>query len=372
MVGVITIIIIMSTMAPLYLIFAFFPYLTRRTICMGVSIPEEMFADQRLKDIRKTYMISLLITGALVTGLAAASLLLLPEEYMGYALGAAIFVSLISIFLFYVRAYKKTRGLKQKEKWSTGRTEFSVTETGFRKGKITVSPLWFILYGLVIACTLIVFFSIYNSLPDTIVLNYNDLGNPGTAVPKTPFIILFPLSVQLVITLLMVFVYVVIGKARVQIDARNPEVSVARNRIFRYAWSAYTVFMGLGMVILFGVMLFLPLLTGNITIIIAVPLGYTIIAVAGALVLSLVLGQSGSRLKLKEKTVGKEINRDDGRYWKLGAFYYNPDDPALFVEKRFGIGWTSNFARPLTWVLMALFLLIIAGAVAASMIAFMH
>jgi len=26
------------------------------------------------------------------------------------------------------------------------------------------------------------------------------------------------------------------------------------------------------------------------------------------------------------------------------ALYLNPDDPALFVPKRFGIGWTNNYA----------------------------
>ena len=31
--------------------------------------------------------------------------------------------------------------------------------------------------------------------------------------------------------------------------------------------------------------------------------------------------------------------------WKLGLFYFNPDDTALFVEKRIGIGYTINFAR---------------------------
>jgi uncharacterized membrane protein len=31
-------------------------------------------------------------------------------------------------------------------------------------------------------------------------------------------------------------------------------------------------------------------------------------------------------------------------------FYYNPSDPAVFVEKRVGIGYTVNFARPVSWV----------------------
>ncbi len=40
--------------------------------------------------------------------------------------------------------------------------------------------------------------------------------------------------------------------------------------------------------------------------------------------------------------------RDDDRYWLLGGFmYYNPDDPALFVINRWGIGITPNLAHPL-------------------------
>jgi hypothetical protein len=38
--------------------------------------------------------------------------------------------------------------------------------------------------------------------------------------------------------------------------------------------------------------------------------------------------------------------------WKLGQFYYNPDDPALIVEKRFGIGYTFNFGNRASWWLL--------------------
>ena len=37
---------------------------------------------------------------------------------------------------------------------------------------------------------------------------------------------------------------------------------------------------------------------------------------------------------------------DDDRYWYAGFCYYNPDDPALFVPKRVGGGWTVNFGHP--------------------------
>lgn len=45
---------------------------------------------------------------------------------------------------------------------------------------------------------------------------------------------------------------------------------------------------------------------------------------------------------------------DDDRYWKAGGVYFNPDDPTILVPKRFGIGWTFNFAHPIAWVILAL------------------
>ncbi|MEM7248017.1 MAG: DUF5808 domain-containing protein [Acidobacteriota bacterium] len=35
----------------------------------------------------------------------------------------------------------------------------------------------------------------------------------------------------------------------------------------------------------------------------------------------------------------------DNEHWKLGVIYYNPEDPELMVEKRFGVGYTFNFAH---------------------------
>lgn len=44
--------------------------------------------------------------------------------------------------------------------------------------------------------------------------------------------------------------------------------------------------------------------------------------------------------------------------WKMGMFYYNPNDPSLMVEKRCGLGYTLNFANRAAWVLMAVVVLI--------------
>ncbi len=53
------------------------------------------------------------------------------------------------------------------------------------------------------------------------------------------------------------------------------------------------------------------------------------------------------------------VFRDDDRYWRGGVFYNNPDDPALLVPKRFGLGWTLNFGHPQARLVMIGILLVL-------------
>jgi uncharacterized membrane protein len=65
------------------------------------------------------------------------------------------------------------------------------------------------------------------------------------------------------------------------------------------------------------------------------------------------IGQGGSRLEpspVRERPVG-DRTRDD--CWKLGLFYVNRADAAVFVEKRFGIGYTVNFGNYWVWIGLA-------------------
>ena len=61
-------------------------------------------------------------------------------------------------------------------------------------------------------------------------------------------------------------------------------------------------------------------------------------------------------------------DRTEDRYWKAGVFYINPGDPALFVEKRFGIGYTMNLGHWASWVIAATIMLVpLLGALFAAM-----
>jgi uncharacterized membrane protein len=58
-------------------------------------------------------------------------------------------------------------------------------------------------------------------------------------------------------------------------------------------------------------------------------------------------------LSLLMPLLSKEKLRPPDHGWR-GIFYSNPDDPALFVPKRFGIGYTLNFSNPWSWAVLAL------------------
>jgi uncharacterized membrane protein len=67
------------------------------------------------------------------------------------------------------------------------------------------------------------------------------------------------------------------------------------------------------------------------------------------------LGQGGTRKGARQETLDDPVvpvgDRMEDKYWILGVFYINRDDPAVFIEKRFGLGYTLNLARPATWII---------------------
>jgi uncharacterized membrane protein len=63
------------------------------------------------------------------------------------------------------------------------------------------------------------------------------------------------------------------------------------------------------------------------------------------------------------------ISRDDERYWPGGMFYYNPDDPDLFVPRRFGIGVGLNYGHPRARLfLFGLLLLVMVVGILAALV----
>lgn len=120
---------------------------------------------------------------------------------------------------------------------------------------------------------------------------------------------------------------------------------------FRRANLRLIVAMGWTLAALFAVLALNPYLSGGDSLVIPAWLMVAaILVVTAAFIWPIVriCQESGS---------GSDGTPDE--CWKLGQIYYNPNDPALLVEKRFGVGYTINFGNRASWLLVALLVLII-------------
>ena len=78
-----------------------------------------------------------------------------------------------------------------------------------------------------------------------------------------------------------------------------------------------------------------------------------------AIVVSIIVGIRAA-VNLHHPTPALRPSADT--HWRFKALYFNPDDPALFVPVRTGVGWTVNFGRPRAVVFLVIFVVLGVGA----------
>jgi uncharacterized membrane protein len=70
------------------------------------------------------------------------------------------------------------------------------------------------------------------------------------------------------------------------------------------------------------------------------------------------VGQGGQRAIAGTEPQDARGDRTPDDAWRVGGlFYYNPSDPAVWVEKRVGLGYTLNMGNSRAWLLVAMLLL---------------
>ena len=75
------------------------------------------------------------------------------------------------------------------------------------------------------------------------------------------------------------------------------------------------------------------------------------------------VGQGGQRAVAP--AARQEVHGDatPDHAWKVGGlFYFNPHDPAIWVEKRFGLGYTLNMGNSRAWLLIGMMLAFMVAA----------
>ncbi|WP_026908249.1 DUF1648 domain-containing protein [Paucisalibacillus globulus] len=354
-------IFLLLILIPAYISTMFIPYWTRRTESFGVSIPEEIYHTDRIKKLRKQYVLYSGISAIIVTILFLVLETLNDMDSNTFSIFFSILVCayLFLHFLIYLYFHRVMKQLKQTENWGKEKPQQVFISTEFRKHKLNHSNLWFAFSFLITFASIALTFKFYNRIPEQIPMQYNFDGVVTNTVTKTPRTVLAMPIIQLYLTLLFMFLNTMIAKAKQQISAEKPEESMKQNVIFRRRWSAYLIGTGIGLSLLFMFIQFSLIFPISTELISIVPIVFTLILTLWAIILSFTTGQGGSRVRISAGTNGEAIDRDDDRHWKLGVIYFNPNDPALFLEKRFGVGWTINLARPLAWITFIIIISII-------------
>lgn len=353
-------IIIILTLIFVNTLYALYPNISRKTISFSVSIPENIFNHESIVKIRALYRTLIIVCSSLF-------LLILISLYLSIPGGLPEFIPAVLLILnlglnlcIYFFINKKMIRLKKEYNWGIDTPQLITVETGFRKARTLISPFWFILHALIILITVLLTALLYDHAPDKLTSLINLGSQTLNKVNKTWTILLLMPVTQVFVTAVFAFAYSIISKARIQIDAGNREISLEQNRISRKRWSIFLVTVSSILLITISISQFHIMGFIDNTINKLANFVIFVLILIAVFVISVANGQSGSRIKVGNTHRNTAIVRDDDRHWKLGIFYFNPDDTALFVEKRMGVGWTFNWGKPMAWIIIIALLLTIA------------
>lgn len=350
------------------IIMAITPYLMRRGEVFAVTVPTAEQNDPYVRKLKRHYalIVSLITLGLTVAafvcalaGNASGTIVLMGAGTLGLCVVG------YALMLFYrakMKAYKRSKG------W-VAQAQETVAVVGERSVPKAISLAWNLLYLPVMVVTFVVGAVGYAHMPDVIPLHVGFDGTVNNWTEKTPMILLMPVLIQGFMAVCFVFSHWTIAHSKKWAEPGAPATSALAYGLFARAQSVYLLVGGLAIDIAmiampFSFMNLLTLMQAGVFITIA-----ALILCGGAIVISVVYGQAGSRVFRRMQDSDKLAVDDDER-WKLGVFYFNPEDPSLFLPERFGVGWTMNWARPAVWAIMVGGLVITLAFVAAVMVLF--
>jgi len=344
------------------------PWLMRENECFAVTVPATAQKDPVIRGYKVRYTASLLILSLVCTVLIGVLIANASEQIAMIVLTVSIFVVVIGSFLLMLHYRRAVLRLKDERGWHA-QTSIHAALVGEGDTPRPLPLAWEFLNVPVIVFTAAVSWMLYPSMPDQVPMHMDLSGNITSWVDKSPATMAFPLLVQVVIFVTMLFSHYMIIHSKKAVDPAAPASSAYAYGLFAHAQSAFLVVFG---ILIDAVMVCLPLSFANVLTMsqsAVVVMVASLACVGAALVLSIRYGQAGSRVAGHVEGDDSLVDDDDA-HWKLGVFYFNPTDASVFLHKRFGIGWTLNFARLQAWLMIGGLVLVMVILVVASSMMF--
>ena len=333
------------------------PSITSQTVPFGVRVPAQHADDPTVARQTRLYRWRMLLGG-----IAAAGVGVVIYALTGQTLLLPLTVLLVVGVWYgcFFLAHHEVQAAKAAGDWYEGLHQVIAADTDLRTDPPRFPWLWLAPALIVTLATVVIGVVLYPSMPEVLAVHYGAKGVPDRVAAKsvgTAFSLVF---VQIGVTALLVGIAAaIVFRSRSDIDPAHP-VASAR-------WHRQTMSLGakalLGLVAMIDLgMLGSSLLMWTGTVTSWAPLVVVLPILAGVVTAIVVLARNNRERDQGEEDTGL-THRDDDKYWRGGLFYTNREDRALWIPRRFGLGWTLNFGNPRAAMLLAGVVALIALAI---------
>ncbi|CRK82365.1 DUF1648 domain-containing protein [Neobacillus massiliamazoniensis] len=325
------------------------PFLVKRTVVFGVSIPDRNVRDEKLVFYKKIYSLLVFVFSVIIIGsylLWTANSRLSEERHAIISLVIQFCLIFLSTALYFY-FHAKTLQRKRSQKWGENLKEVKITDLAVRS-QDEMLPWYVFLIPMVVTMGFIGYtFLNYNSMPARIPMHWGPDGKPNSFTEKNPFSVNALLYILLTIQVMFLGMNVATKRSGIKLSATRINASRIRQLSLRKYSSWFLFMISVLITLLFSFLQLTTIHAGlmNNVVIWLVPVIFTLIVLIGSIVFAVKVGNAGEKFDL-DPVMGI-TDTDEDQYWMGGMFYFNKNDPSIFVEKRFGIGWTINFAHPI-------------------------
>lgn len=324
-------------------LFLLYPRISRRGLLFGVYVGEERWDSGESRRIVRSWQYGVVLWTIVSVSLGMALFLRFRSPVIAPVSPLVVTVGCLALFL---RAYFRARALA-----APGPPPPAVAVLDAPEARSIFSTLVLLIgvLGGIIALSYAAMH--YAELPDRVPTHFGFSGRPDAWRAKSFWTVMLLPLLTLVMGVGLGGMVFFTARAKRALRFPQTKISVEAQVRFRQAVARFlgviallvTAMLTLGSVS--SVRVGLGLDEGLSPIMMALTLVLLVFALGRTLYLALHFGQGGARLERGAGNAPLTDGLADNRNWVLGSFYINRDDPSIFVERRFGFGYTINFGN---------------------------
>ncbi|MEG0258666.1 MAG: DUF5808 domain-containing protein [Lysinibacillus sp.] len=340
---------------------AVIPYIVRETIVFGVTVPEQNVCHPKLIAMKKRYTKVISILGIIIFLIMLVLLAIQQWSEIGEAiiLMSSIFGVMGISMLIYWLNHQEVMRLKVSEAWGVELKQVRVVDlTARSRDEMLPWPFFAAPISVTIMLIVVTFFQ-YNQMPHQIAVHWGPSGEADAWTNKTYFT---AISLPLVMLMMQFMLWGTVDsmkRSAIRVTANRKEESIESQLKTRKFASWFLMVAIYDLTMLLTTLQFSNIHPSIAKSPVLLPLFLIFTAIIFGSVIILVLKLRKWRLAYAENVKSEIMDVDEDRFWKGGLIYINRQDPSVFVEKRFGVGWTMNLANPRGYIVIFLPLMIL-------------